>query len=249
MGTPASARSLNRRRPPLPEQEQAGEGQPPRPFLTNFIFTNMNSPMSSLAQQTAGGNQPTPATTSAASHSNKLVVDGLNLIYAGFEQRPNLTKLLAVLVELKRINCDFICFFDASTYWRLADLPSDCDQRTYYALVSQFPNIFVPVPGGKRADDYILAYANRHNLRVLSNDCYREYIERYPWLKTAPERRIPVLFFGDNYCIEELGIDGQIECRAYEIRRRLWDCLDMVRRAKSVARDTFKMATPQLGFA
>ena len=208
----------------------------------------MNSKLSSFAKPSVNNNHLTSIATTADDR-NKLVVDGLNLIYAGFEQRPNLTKLLAILVELKRIKCDFICFFDASTYWHLADLPSDCDKRTYYALVSQFPNIFVPVPGGKRADDYILAYANRHNLRVLSNDCYREYIERYPWLKTAPERRIPVLFFGDNYCIEELGIDGQIECHAYEIRRLLWGYLDMVRRAKFVAQDKFKMATPQLGFA
>jgi hypothetical protein len=216
----------------------------------------MNSELSSFAKPSVSNNDLRPALTSVgnsnppvANHNNKLVVDGLNLIYAGFEQHPNLTKLLAVLVELKRIDCYFICFFDANTYWRLADLPSDCDKRTYYALVSQFPNIFVPVPSGKRADDYILAYANSHNLRVLSNDCYREYYERYPWLKTAPERRIPVLFFGENYCIEELGIDGQIECHPYEIRRRLWDHLDMIKLAKASVRNNFKLATPQMGFS
>ena len=205
----------------------------------------MNDQFSSTANQTVNSNQLIPA----ANHNNKLVVDGLNLIYAGADQRPTLTKLLAVLVELKRINCDFICFFDANTYWRLADLPYDRDVKTYQALVRQFPDIFVPVPAGKRADDYILAYANRHNLRVLSNDCYREYSERYPWLKNAPERRIPVLFFGDNYCIEELSIDGQIECHPYEINKRLWRYLDMIRFAKSTVRTGFKTATSQAGFA
>ena len=209
----------------------------------------MNSQLLSNPKPSVSSNHLTSAPTSADKPNNKLVVDGLNLIHAGFDQRPNLTKLLAVLVELKRINCDFICFFDASTYWRLADLPHDCDMRTYHALVIQFPNIFVPVPGGKRADDYILAYATRHNLRVMSNDCYREYIERYPWLKNAPERRIPVLFFGNNYCIEELGIDGQIECRPQEIRRQLWNYLKMISFAKATVKKNLNRATPQLRFA
>ena len=209
----------------------------------------MNSLMTSPAKQNVSSNHLTAVSTSAANHSNKLVVDGLNLIYAGVNQQPSLTKLLAVLVELKRINCDFICFFDANTYWRLADSTFDRDVKIYQALVREFPAIFVPVPAGKRADDYVLTYANRYSLRVLSNDCFREYTERYPWLLNNHGRRIPVLFFGNNFCIEELGIEGQIGCHPFEISRRLWGYLDMVRRAKTAAHYKFKMVTPHLKFA
>ena len=215
----------------------------------NTESSSTSKPCVSNKHQTSAASLPDNGNSPAKSANDKLVVDGMNLIFAGVNQQPNLTKLLVVLVELKRIGSNFICCFDASTYWRLANLPCDRDVKNYNALVREFPDIFVPVPAGKQADDYILAYANRHNLRVVSNDCYREYTDRYPWLKNAPERRIPVLFFGDNYCIEELGIDGQIECHPLEISQRLWGYLDMIKHAKVKALNHFEMATHRMAFA
>ena len=39
------------------------------------------------------------------------------------------------------------------------------------------------VPARIRADDFILQIAEKNNCDVISNDMFREYERRYPWVK------------------------------------------------------------------
>ena len=51
------------------------------------------------------------------------------------------------------------------------------------------PEHFCQVPAGTRADDFLLlqADANKDAL-ILTQDLFRDHVDKYPWLKT--ERRV-----------------------------------------------------------
>jgi hypothetical protein len=140
-----------------------------------------------------------------------LVIDGLNVIYGlPTDQKPSLPNLLGLLLELQKRNCAFKCFFDASTFYTLINSGRKNEAYAYRRFCHDFPDIFIEVPGGTRADDFILDYAHSHGTPIISNDRYRDYEEKYEWLKTETNRRVSFVMYSGLIQIVPLGIQADI---------------------------------------
>jgi len=143
--------------------------------------------------------------------TDKLVIDGLNVIYgAPSDQKPALANLLGLLMELKNRNFSFKCFFDASTFYTLEEAGKTDDADAYQNLCRSFPDLFIEVPGGNQADDFILDYAHSHGTPIISNDRYRDYEEKYVWLKSESNRRVSFLVHSGMIQIVPLGVQASI---------------------------------------
>src|ERR1039458_4624980 len=140
-----------------------------------------------------------------------VVIDGKNVIYGSpSDQKPALLNLLGLLPELQKRNCAFKCFFDANTFYTLNEAGRKNEAYAYRRLCHDFPDMFIEVAGGNRADDYILDYAHSHGTPIISNDRYRDYEEKYGWLKTEINRRVSFVVHSGMIQIVPLGIQADI---------------------------------------
>jgi hypothetical protein len=142
--------------------------------------------------------------------TDKLVVDGLNVIYGyGSNQKPNLLNLLALLTELQKGGYNFKCYFDPGTYYTLSRANKK-HAVAYRHLVRDYPQCFIEVPVHNKADGFILDYAHNQGAAIISNDRFRDYEEKYSWIATDAKRR--VAFINDTTMLQvlPLGIQAAI---------------------------------------
>ena len=69
------------------------------------------------------------------------------------------------------------------------------------ALRRTHPERLTIVPSGTRADDYLLLLADKKRLGVVSNDAFRDQLEKYPWLGNrieSGEKRLHPVSFADG---------------------------------------------------
>lgn len=119
-------------------------------------------------------------------------IDAANVCYWQDPDMPSLNVLLKLLLTLKRYKKQsFYCIFDANLYRALSEY-----ERELYAQLLEYKQFFHQVTPGKRADDYILALANRYNAPVITNDTFNgAKYDKYAWIKQnyTPQR----LFMGE----------------------------------------------------
>lgn len=140
-----------------------------------------------------------------------LVIDGLNVIYgAPAYPNPSLANLLGLLLELQKRNCGFKCFFDANTYFAFKDARKLNEADIFDDLCRAFPDRFVLVPGRTKADDFILDYAHNHGTPIISNDQFRDYEEKYDWLKSDRNRRVSFVVHSGMLQIVPLGMQASV---------------------------------------
>lgn len=117
------------------------------------------------------------------------LLDGSNILHWGASRTGiSLKHLLVITDHLKKANQAFQVFFDASAPHVLKkNAPQEAD--VYEKLLKDDPEHFCQVPAGTRADDFLLlqADANKDAL-ILTQDLFRDHVDKYPWLKT--ERRV-----------------------------------------------------------
>ena len=117
------------------------------------------------------------------------LLDGSNILHWD-EYRTGITlkHLLAITDHLKKTGQVFQVFFDA-TAPHILKKKAPQEVETYENLLKNDPAHFCQVPAGTRADDFLLiqADANKEAL-ILTQDLFRDHVEKYPWLKT--ERRV-----------------------------------------------------------
>lgn len=107
---------------------------------------------------------------------NAILVDGSNVLYLGEE--PSSTVVLRVLRNLEEKGYTPVVFFDANVGYVLDD--------HYYNEAKIARLIGVPVhhvcvvDKGVVADEGILACATDHNLRIVTNDKYRDWRVQFP---------------------------------------------------------------------
>lgn len=107
---------------------------------------------------------------------NAILVDGSNVMHWGPE--PSAKILAQVLRSLERAGHTPIVFFDASVGYVLDD--------HYYSEAKLAPLLDIPqehirvVNKGVVADERILSFAAIHNLRVVSNDRFRDWRVQFP---------------------------------------------------------------------
>jgi Zc3h12a-like Ribonuclease NYN domain len=113
-----------------------------------------------------------------------VVIDGANVAY---EERsaggkPKLANLLKVRRELEERGFDPVVIVDAS-------LKYDIDDQEQIETLIRSQQIR-QVPAGTDADFFIIQLADQLDARIVTNDRYKDYAERYPWI---PERRVPYM--------------------------------------------------------
>ena len=124
-----------------------------------------------------------------------VVIDGANVAY---EERsaggkPKLSNLLKVRRELEERGFEALILIDASLKYDIDD------QQQIESLIRS--QQIRQVPAGTDADYFILQVADQHGARIVTNDQYKDYLGRYPWI---PERRLPYMIIkGEVHLYEE----------------------------------------------
>ena len=130
-----------------------------------------------------------------ASKRDVIVIDGANVAYEEKSGggKPKLSNLLKVRRELEERGFETLIVVDASLKYDIDD-----QQQLEKLIESQQVR---QVPAGTDADFFILDIADRCDARIVTNDQYRDYKDRYPWI---PERRLPYMIVnGEVHLYEE----------------------------------------------
>lgn len=107
---------------------------------------------------------------------NAIVVDGSNVMHWGNE--PSSKVLSRVLRSLEAMGYQPILFFDANVGYVLGDRYFD---EVMMARIADVPEKQICVVSkGVVADEAILMFASDHQLRVVTNDKYRDWRVRFP---------------------------------------------------------------------
>ena len=144
----------------------------------------------------------------------KVVLDGLNICYwnSEGEKKINISNIISLCISLANKNIEFTCFFDANASYLISEYCSEHDVKIYKELIGgKFSKYFKEVPGGIRADLFILQKANRDNSHIISNDNYRDYIERYLWIDKS-DRLLKGMIIDNKVLIPNFGF----ECRLFD---------------------------------
>ena len=108
---------------------------------------------------------------------NWVVVDGSNVIHWQ-DQTPQLEPVRQVLAALVGRGFTPGIVFDANAGYKLED--RFLDDRAFARLLNLPRDRVFVVPRGTPADHYILLAARDHGARVVTNDRYRDWAERFP---------------------------------------------------------------------
>jgi len=147
-----------------------------------------------------------PAPAPAPPAKRYYLVDGLNVL--NWQKTPSLAPLLTLLIELKRQGHAFLCIFDANTRFVLEEL----GERDKYEQLIQKYDCLGEVPGGTRADDFLLFRAHKMGEAIISNDQYREpkYRDRYKWLRSVSPRLCKGIVLGGFLSLPELDVHARV---------------------------------------
>ena len=120
----------------------------------------------------------------SADGKKTVVIDGANVAY---EERsaggkPKLSNLLKVRRELEERGFESVIIVDAS-------LKYDIDDQEQLETLIRSQQVR-QVPAGTDADFFIIQFAHELDALMVTNDRYKDYADRYPWI---PERRLPYM--------------------------------------------------------
>lgn len=134
-----------------------------------------------------------------------ILVDGSNVMH-WMDNTPRLDPLRGVVSELQRRGFTPGVVFDANAGWKLAGrYPDDAD----LARLSGLPAAQVlVVPKGTQADPWLLETARDHGARIVTNDRYRDWADRYPEV-TRPGFLVPGGWRGGAVWVEGLPEAGK----------------------------------------
>lgn len=118
--------------------------------------------------------------------SIKYLIDGTNICRSYDSETQNQKKarldiLLVLLISLLQKGNSFFCYFDAS-FRHIEGIKNNKD----YKKLLGYTSFFKEVTGGIEADEFILQDADRKQLPIISNDRYKKFESRYPWLVDRP---------------------------------------------------------------
>ena len=112
--------------------------------------------------------------------SGLVLIDGTNVMHWDKNgSGVTLKHLLAITRHLEDNGVDYKALFDANSRYMLTH-----GERTLFEdLLKTRPERFSQVPARTRADDFLLMIADGDPaVRIISNDMYRDYASRFPWV-------------------------------------------------------------------
>lgn len=100
--------------------------------------------------------------------------------------------ILTLLVTLKRLGHDFVCYFDASVHNQIT---KDQNETNYIRCLFHYEEYikneqYRIVTPGSRADEFILPEADNDDASIISNDKYKQYEDVFHFVKNGvtPQR-------------------------------------------------------------
>ncbi|WP_333817295.1 NYN domain-containing protein [Tabrizicola sp.] len=129
-----------------------------------------------------GGHEPRRQRPSNTAHPpsdsrQAILIDGSNVIY-WLDNTPQLAPLLQVVHDLSRRGLKPGVVFDANVGYKLTG--EFMGERDLSRLLSLPMDQILVVPKGKQADPFLLETARDLKARIVTNDRYRDWTERYP---------------------------------------------------------------------
>ena len=153
-----------------------------------------------------------------------VVVDGTNVMFgSSLDRNPSLLNLMGLLLELDKRESNFKCFLDANSIHTLKAAGKEIEARVLEACCQSSPDSFIIVSGGNRADDFLLDFAHSQNAPVISNDRFREYHDKYPWLTTNPKRRASFVVHSGIMQIATFAVQARIPATLDEVIQAIKD--------------------------
>lgn len=122
----------------------------------------------------------------ADDHRQAVLIDGSNVIY-WLDNTPQLAPLLQVIHDLSRRGMKPGIVFDANIGYKLME--KFMGERDLSRLLSLPRDQILVVPKGKQADPFLLETARDLNARIVTNDRYRDWTDRFPDV-AQPEKLI-----------------------------------------------------------
>lgn len=115
---------------------------------------------------------------------NYIVVDGSNVAYLEQTQqgKPKVGNISAVDEALREKGFTPIIFVDARLRYDI-DQPDQLEQLLVQQQIRQ-------TPADTDGDYFVLEYAARYDAKIVSNDQFNEFREKFTWID---QRRVPVM--------------------------------------------------------
>lgn len=110
-------------------------------------------------------------TKPAKPNRGQIAVDGTNVLFWDRE-RAKLPTLRRVIKALEVKGFDVVVFLDASTRHHLGD--RSLNEAKFAQVLGLQQNRVMVVPKGTEADQFILEYAGKQKIPVISNDKFRD---------------------------------------------------------------------------
>jgi predicted RNA-binding protein with RPS1 domain/cold shock CspA family protein len=160
-----------------------------------------------------------------------LLVDGSNVCRSwatpSRAQEASLNVLLTLLLALVEQGYDFECIFDASIPHVLQSRAESEAEATRRHLANELPDRMSRVPGGTDADGPILQKADERDLRVVTNDRFREKRETYPWIeRRESERLIKGGVHGTDLQVVSLGLFTEVRTDTRRVADQLVEAVE-----------------------
>jgi Zc3h12a-like Ribonuclease NYN domain len=106
-----------------------------------------------------------------------ILIDGSNVMYWN-DNKPSLAPLIAVIREADALGLAPNVVFDASAGWRL--FGKYLHDRDFSRILGLRVDQVLVVPKGTQADPFLLETAQEFGARIVTNDRYRDWADRFP---------------------------------------------------------------------
>jgi hypothetical protein len=125
----------------------------------------------------ARGRHPSGAAQPPIDDRQIVLIDGSNVIY-WMDNTPQLAPLLQVVQDLSRRGMKPGVVFDANVGYKL--MGKFLGERDLSRLLSLPRDQILVVPKGTQADPFLLETARDLKARIVTNDRYRDWTDRFP---------------------------------------------------------------------
>lgn len=132
---------------------------------------------SGRSQRRSRRQRPPVAARSASKGGEAVLVDGSNVIYWQ-DNTPQLEPLLQVVQDLSRRGLKPGVVFDANVGYKLSG--KFLGERDLSRLLSLPRDQILVVPKGTQADSFLLETARDLKAPIVTNDRFRDWVDRYP---------------------------------------------------------------------
>lgn len=147
--------------------------------VLNFLIREFRGPPQRDRRPRGGprSGRPAVAPSSRSDDRQTVLIDGSNVIY-WLDNTPQLAPLLQVVHDLSRRGMRPGVVFDANIGYKLTG--KFMGERDLSRMLSLPRDQILVVPKGQQADPFLLESARDLKAPIVTNDRYRDWIDRYP---------------------------------------------------------------------